>query len=60
MTAFVSPPQISGLDKHQTSSARPLSYNHIDAAGSSGDLPGVPTASALVAIVMTAIKGSKQ
>jgi len=40
--------QVSGLDKHQLHSAKPLKYSHMDIAGSAGDLPH-PTTGAPVA-----------
>uniref|UniRef100_A0A4W4GM17 Cytosol aminopeptidase domain-containing protein n=1 Tax=Electrophorus electricus TaxID=8005 RepID=A0A4W4GM17_ELEEL len=40
----------SGLDKHGLDSAQPLSYSHIDIAGSSGPFPGVPTGAPLLAM----------
>jgi len=40
--------QVSGLDKHQLSSAKPLKYSHMDIAGSAGNLPD-PTTGAPVA-----------
>jgi len=40
--------QVSGLDKHQLSSAKPLKYSHLDIAGSAGNLPH-PTTGAPVA-----------
>merc|ERR1711862_218533 len=35
--------QVSGLDKHQLSSAKPLKYSHMDIAGSAGNLPDPTT-----------------
>lgn len=43
---------VSGLDKHMVSSKHPIKYSHMDVAGSSGDLPHVPTASSVVALAM--------
>lgn len=43
---------VSGLDKHQTKSNKPLKYTHFDVAGSSGDLPGVTTARGVTAMAM--------
>jgi len=40
--------QVSGLDKHQLSSAKPMKYSHLDIAGSAGILPH-PTTGAPVA-----------
>ena len=34
----------SGLDKHGVDSQQPLSFAHIDIAGSCGKFPGVPSA----------------
>jgi len=41
---------VSGLDKHQLSSAQPLPYSHLDVAGSSGDLPHPTTGSSVPAL----------
>jgi len=41
---------VSGLDKHQLSSAQPLPYSHLDIAGSSGDLPHPTTGSGVPAL----------
>jgi len=46
---------VSGLDKHMLAAAQPLKYSHLDVAGSSGDMPGVTTASTVVALVMNMI-----
>ena len=35
--------QVSGLDKHELDSNKPIPFSHIDIAGSSGPFPGVPT-----------------
>jgi leucyl aminopeptidase len=40
----------SGLDKHGNDSTKPLSYSHVDIAGSSGPFPGIPTGSPIVAM----------
>jgi len=40
--------QVSGLDKHQLHSAKPMKYSHLDIAGAAGDLPH-PTTGAPVA-----------
>jgi len=42
--------QVSGLDKHQLSSDKPLKYSHLDIAGSSGNLPDPTTASSVPAL----------
>lgn len=43
---------VSGLDKHQTKSNKPLKYTHFDVAGSSGNLPDVTTARGVTAMAM--------
>ena len=40
----------SGLDKHGCNSAQPLRYTHMDIAGSSGPIPGVPTGAPILAL----------
>ncbi|UJR27930.1 hypothetical protein I4U23_009190 [Adineta vaga] len=40
----------SGLDKHGRDSDKPLSYTHLDIAGSAGKLPGLPTARPIPAL----------
>jgi len=42
--------QVSGLDKHQITSDRPLKYSHLDIAGSAGDLPHPTTGSPIPAL----------
>ena len=44
--------KVSGLDKHQTKSEKPLKYTHFDVAGSSGNLPDVTTARGVTAMAM--------
>jgi leucyl aminopeptidase len=44
--------QVSGLDKHMSSSDHPIKYSHLDVAGSSGELPNPTTASSVVALAM--------
>lgn len=44
--------RVSGLDAHMRSSAAPLSYTHLDVAGSSGPLPEPTTGSSVVALTM--------
>ncbi|CAF0982637.1 unnamed protein product, partial [Brachionus calyciflorus] len=41
----------SGLDNHGSDSEKPLSYTHVDIAGSSGKFPGIPTAAPLPSFV---------
>jgi len=41
---------VSGLDKHQLSSDKPLKYSHLDVAGSSGDLPHPTTGASVPAL----------
>jgi len=43
---------VSGLDKHQTKSEKPLKYTHLDVAGSSGRLPDPTTAAGVTALAM--------
>lgn len=43
--------RVSGLDKHQLSSDKPLKYAHIDIAASAGDLPGPATGAPVAALV---------
>ncbi|CAF1040771.1 unnamed protein product [Rotaria sordida] len=40
----------SGLDKHGRDSEKPLSYTHLDIAGSAGKLPNMPTARPIPAL----------
>ncbi len=40
----------SGLDKHGCDSEKPLSYTHLDIAGSAGKLPNLPTARPIPAL----------
>lgn len=40
----------SGLDKHGCDSEKPLSYTHLDIAGSAGKLPNPPTARPILAL----------
>jgi leucyl aminopeptidase len=40
----------SGLDKHGLDSDKPLSYSHVDIAGSSGPFTGIPTGSPIAAM----------
>jgi len=42
--------QVSGLDKHQAESARPLKYSHMDIAGAAGDLPHPTTGAPVPAL----------
>merc|ERR1711892_222441 len=41
---------VSGLEKHQLSSDKPLKYSHLDVAGSSGDLPHPTTGASVPAL----------
>ncbi|XP_067938320.1 putative aminopeptidase W07G4.4 isoform X2 [Watersipora subatra] len=43
----------SGLKQHGKDSAKPLSYTHVDVAGSSGPFPGIPTAAPVLAFAKT-------
>ncbi|XP_046609232.1 putative aminopeptidase W07G4.4 isoform X1 [Neodiprion virginianus] len=40
----------SGLDKHGTTSEKPLKYTHLDVAASAGDLPSHPTGAPILAL----------
>ncbi|CAB4055847.1 CARP [Lepeophtheirus salmonis] len=42
--------KVSGLNEHMRKSDKPLKYSHLDVAGSSGDLPHIPTGSAISAL----------
>eukprot|EP00096_Caligus_rogercresseyi_P015353 TRINITY_DN779_c0_g1_i1.p1 TRINITY_DN779_c0_g1~~TRINITY_DN779_c0_g1_i1.p1 ORF type:complete len:515 (-),score=181.97 TRINITY_DN779_c0_g1_i1:11-1555(-) len=42
--------RVSGLNDHMRKSSKPLKYSHLDVAGSSGDLPHVPTGSSIQAL----------
>jgi len=42
--------QVSGLDKHQAESAKPLKYSHMDIAGAAGDLPHPTTGAPVPAL----------
>jgi len=44
--------KVSGMTNHQLTSEKPLKYSHLDVAGSSGNLPGITTASSVVALSM--------
>ncbi|KAK6622519.1 hypothetical protein RUM44_002331 [Polyplax serrata] len=46
----------SGLDKHGLTSSHPLSYSHLDIAGSAGDIPLEPTASPVLTLYSAYIK----
>jgi len=45
--------QVTGLEKHELESEKPLKYTHLDIAASAGEFPKMPTAAPIIALAKT-------